>query len=119
MPIVNRYIPFRTFAAVNIFGLIFVKKGYKFTEADLRHELIHTRQMRELLFIPFYIVYFGEWLVRLVQYRSLLRAYFNVSFEREAYLHQAERDYLKKRPLYAWRHYLRKASAAQNASSRR
>ena len=101
MPIVNRYIPFRTFAAVNIFGLIFVKKGYKFTEADLRHELIHTRQMRELLFIPFYIVYFGEWLVRLIQYRSLLRAYFNVSFEREAYAMQEDLNYKYKRKKFA------------------
>lgn len=117
MPIVNRFIPFRTFAAVNIFGLIFVKKGILFTETDLRHELIHTRQMRELLFIPFYMVYFAEWLVRLVQYRNPLRAYCNVSFEREAYENQSDKDYLKNRRLYAWCHYMRKKPAHQNAAS--
>ncbi len=106
MPIVNRFIPLRTFAAVNIFGLIFVRRGNKFTADDLRHELIHTRQMRELLYVPFYIAYGTEWLVRLVQYRSPLQAYLNISFEREAYAHQSDTDYLKTRRHYAWWHYL-------------
>ncbi len=106
MQIVNSFIPFRTFAAVNIFGLIFVRRGNKFTDDDLRHELIHTRQMRELLYVPFYIVYGIEWLVRLIQYRKPLRAYLNISFEREAYVHQSDTDYLKTRRHYAWRKYL-------------
>lgn len=108
MPIVNRFIPLRTFAAVNIFGLIFVRRGNTFTPADLRHELIHTRQMRELLYLPFYIVYGIEWIVRLIQYRSPLKAYLNISFEREAYAHQAEGNYLTTRRHYAWLKYFRK-----------
>ncbi len=108
MPIVNRFIPLRAFAAVNLFGFIFVRRGNKFTTDDLRHELIHTRQMRELLYVPFYIVYGIEWLVRLIQFRSPLRAYLNISFEREAYAHQADVKYLTTRRHYAWWRYLRR-----------
>ena len=108
MPIVNRFIPLRAFAAVNLFGFIFVRRGNKFTTDDLRHELIHTRQMRELLYVPFYIVYGIEWVVRLIQFRSPLRAYLNISFEREAYAHQADAKYLTTRHHYAWWRYLRR-----------
>ncbi|MCR4993784.1 MAG: hypothetical protein K6A32_00105 [Bacteroidales bacterium] len=100
--IVNRFIPFRGFTAINLFGLIFVRKGMPFTAADLRHERIHTRQMLELLVIPFYMFYVLEWLVRLVQHRNLLRAYLSISFEREAYKHQHDSDYLAHRRHYAW-----------------
>ena len=107
MPIVNRFIPLRAFAAVNLFGFIFVRRGNKFTTDDLRHELIHTRQMRELLYVPFYIVYGIEWLVRLIQFRSPLRAYLNISFEREAYANQWDEHYLEHRRPYSWTKYLR------------
>lgn len=74
----------------------------KFTEDDLRHERIHTRQMLELLILPFYLWYGIEWLLRLVQTRSALRAYLRLSFEREAYAYQSSPDYLKHRRPYAW-----------------
>ena len=37
---------------------------------------------------------------------SRLRAYYQISFEREAYEHQKEPDYLNSRTPFAWRHYL-------------
>ena len=37
-------------------------------------------------------------------------AYRNISFEREAYANQRNLNYLKERPLYAWRHYMRPAA---------
>ena len=106
MIITNRFIPFGTFLAINLFGLIFVRKGQKLTEVDLRHERIHTRQMRELLYVPFYMIYLVEWLVRLIQYRHFMSAYLSISFEREAYAHQFEPDYLQQRRHYAWLRYL-------------
>lgn len=100
--IVNRFIPFAGFTAINLFGLIFVRRGREFTDTDMRHEQIHTRQMLELLIIPFYLIYIIEWLLRLAQTRNLLIAYRRISFEREAYLHQSDPDYLLHRRPYAW-----------------
>lgn len=105
--IINRLIPFRGFTAINLFGLIFVRKGMTFTEVDLRHERIHTRQMLELLVVPFYLIYIIEWLVRLILTRHPLRAYLSISFEREAYAHQSDPDYLRHRRPYAWLKYLK------------
>ncbi|MCR5180588.1 MAG: hypothetical protein K6C30_05170 [Bacteroidaceae bacterium] len=113
MIIVNRFLPLRGFSALNICGLILVRRGSPFTSADLRHERIHTRQQRELLFLPFFLLYSLEWLFRLLQtghpFRSssLLRAYLSISFEREAYSHQHDPRYLSRRPPFAWRHYFR------------
>ena len=78
-----------------------------FTDADLRHERIHTRQMLELLVLPFYLIYLAEWLVRFVRLRHPLRAYLAISFEREAYAHQSDPTYLRRRPRYAWLRYWR------------
>ena len=53
----NRFLPFGPFLAINLFGIIFVRKGRAFAPVDLNHERIHTRQMRELLYVPFYLIY--------------------------------------------------------------
>lgn len=106
----NRFIPFGSFVAINLFGFIFVRRGEDLTVTGLRHEHIHTRQMRELLFLGFYLWYLLEWLVRLVQLRNGKRAYFAISFEREAYAHQAEPSYLQHRKHFAWWRYMRAGS---------
>jgi hypothetical protein len=63
----------------------------------VNHEKIHLRQQLELLVIPFFIWYFLEYLVRLVQYKNADLAYRNISFEREAYANELNLDYLKNR----------------------
>lgn len=89
---------------INIFGTIWTRSPHQITPRILNHERIHTAQMRELLFIPFYIVYFIEWLLRLVEYRHWYKAYMAISFEREAYSHDSDAAYLAHRPHYAqWR----------------
>lgn len=103
--IVNRFIPFRGFTAINIFGLIFVRRGMAFTDVELRHERIHTRQMFELLVLPFYLWYILEWLLRFIVTRDAFRAYRTISFEREAYVHQDDPDYLHRRRHFAWFRY--------------
>lgn len=96
----NDYIPFKGFKAINLFGIVFVHKECRMTATDLNHEAIHTAQMRELLYVPFYVLYVLEWLWLLSRYRKRHEAYRNISFEREAYAHQAEPDYLKARPKF-------------------
>lgn len=86
------------FLAINLFGVIFALR--ELTPSELNHERIHTAQQRELLFLPFFLWYVAEWLVLLLKYRNMLQAYYHIRFEREAYRHQGEADYLKRR-----RHY--------------
>lgn len=73
----------------------------------MNHEAIHTAQMKELLYIFFYLIYGVEWMVRLVQYRNSKEAYYNISFEREAYVNDDNLNYLKTRKGFAFKHYLK------------
>ncbi len=101
----NNLIPFRGFAAINLFGILFVRKGVRLSRRLLNHERIHSHQQLEMLVLPFYILYLAEWLVRFVisGFRGH-RAYRAISFEREAYAHEADLDYLSRRPVFAqWR----------------
>ena len=98
----NKWIPFKGFKAINLFGICFVRKPHKMTPHDYNHENIHTAQMRELGYIFFYLIYFVEWLYRLVFHTST--AYCGISFEREAFEHQYDYDYLEHRERFAqWR----------------
>ncbi len=72
----------------------------------MNHELIHHRQQIELLIIPFYVLYVSHYLLNRMKYPDHDTAYRNIVFEREAYAHDAEADYLKKRQLFAFRKYV-------------
>lgn len=110
-------IPFKGFVAINLFGVVFVRKEirppFNFSPREydriLMHELIHTAQMKEMLYIPFYVWYLLEWLVRLVIYRNAKKAYCNISFEREAYNKQANFGYIlhRERKRYAFLKYIK------------
>jgi len=101
----NRMVPFKGFDAVNVFGMLLVRPGLEPDEELINHEAIHTRQMREMLYVGFYVWYFVEWVVRLFMKGN---AYRNIGFEREAYLHQDDLHYLQHRKHYAWFKLLRK-----------
>ena len=72
----------------------------------LNHEQIHLRQQAELLLVFFYVWYGLEFLFRLLQYKDRHKAYKNISFEREAYRHESETDYLKRRSAYGFFKFL-------------
>ncbi|MBR1804089.1 MAG: hypothetical protein IJ775_04205 [Muribaculaceae bacterium] len=95
----SRHIPFGHFSAINLLGVLFVHPGVYLSSELINHERIHTRQMLELGIIFFYLIYVLEWLVRLTMRGN---AYRNISFEREAYAHQRDLDYLSHRRPYAW-----------------
>lgn len=103
----NKLIPFKGFRAVNLFGILFVRGDTRVSERTLNHERIHTAQMREMLYLPFYLWYVLEWIVRLFMAGD---AYCNICFEREAYEYEGT-DYLPKRGWFAWlKHYGRSSS---------
>lgn len=102
----NKIIPFKGFMAINLFGIMFVRKEYRTyfeqEQSCLNHEMIHTAQMKDLWYIGFYVAYFLEWIYRLIICPK--RAYRSISFEEEAYAHEFDIDYLKTRRKFAqWR----------------
>lgn len=108
--IVSRFLPPKGFTAINLFGIIFTRNREEIDEHVIRHEAIHSQQMKYMLYVFFYIWYVGEWLVRLMQYRNPKIAYYNISMEREAYINDQDSQYLQNRKPYAWTKYLRKKS---------
>ena len=102
--IYNSFIPFSGFVAINIFGIMFVRNEYKnkISNKIINHEAIHTKQMKELGYIPFYIIYVIEWFIRLFGKGN---AYRNISFEQEAYNNENNLKYIKNRKNYVWIKY--------------
>lgn len=101
--IYNSLIPFRGFAAINLFGHVFARWEYEpVSDRTIRHEAIHTAQMRETGYVGFYLLYLIEWLYRWARLKDAHAAYRAIRFEREAYAHQDELDYLTHRRPYAW-----------------
>ena len=101
----NPLLPPRRFEAINLFGMLFCRQNTVLTKRLIQHESIHTQQMRDMLFFAFYLWYLGEWIVRIPMKSN---AYLNISFEREAYQHMDDEDYLQNRRPYAWIKYLKK-----------
>lgn len=104
--IYNSIIPFKGFIAINLFGVLFVRKEYKgkIDKSTLNHESIHTAQMKELFYIPFYILYFLEWVANCIVCRNMIIAYYNISFEKEAFANEVNYEYLSTRKRFAqWR----------------
>lgn len=96
-------IPFRGYKAICLWPFIVVRKGKTVNWDDINHEKIHGRQQLEMLLVFFYLWYLVEWLVRLCMKGN---AYKSISFEREAYEHECETDYLDSRKPYSWLKYL-------------
>ena len=107
--IINDFLPTPGNIAINLFEQVFIRRDIwevrseKAKAETLNHEAIHSAQMRELLWFFFYIIYGIEWLVR-VFIDGPKNARNNTSFEREAWEHEEDMDYLKTRKHYAqWR----------------
>ena len=90
----------KNYLAINLFGFIFTRRDLD--PVELNHELIHSAQQRELLYIPFFIWYGIEWLVLYFKYRNWTTAYFHIRFEQEAYRNQYDLEYLGNRKPYRY-----------------
>ena len=86
---------------MNLFGFIFARKECEpLSKVTLNHEAIHTAQMKEMIYVGFYLWYVIEWFVKLFIYGK--EAYRNISFEREAYAYEGYEGYLSIRKRYNW-----------------
>lgn len=106
--IYNQILPTKGFVAINIFGFVFARKKYApLSLKTINHEAIHTVQMKETLYIFFYLWYGIEWFIRWLCYGfNSNKAYRNISFEREGYSNDSNLGYLKIRTNYSWIKYL-------------
>ena len=108
----NKYIPFKGFRAINLFGILFVRGNAEISERTIRHETIHTKQMQEMLYVFFYLWYCIEYVYRVFWYAWKVNkpkaksAYHAISFEREAYANEHDTEYLKNRKSWNWTKYL-------------
>lgn len=97
----SKHFPFRPFGGITLFCFIIFRSDMFVRASDMRHEMTHVRQQMEWLVVGFVILYFGEFLFNYLRYRDFMEAYYHISFEREAYAHEHEPDYLKRRKLWA------------------
>lgn len=103
------HVPFLWVHGMALFPFVLIKyKHYASNERLLNHEQIHLRQQLELLVIPFYIWYLTEYLWLRLRGMKHKQAYYNISFEKEAYDQEYDLDYLLYRPAWNFRKYLRK-----------
>lgn len=61
--------------------------------------------MKELLILPFYLIYLAEWIIGLFRYKGkMMKSYYSISFEREAYRHENDKNYIINRRRFSqWR----------------
>ncbi len=99
--IIIKRLPFGgNFLAINLFGFIFALR--ELNPVELNHELIHSAQQRELLYLPFFVWYGTEWFILYIKYRDFTKAYYNIRFEKEAYRHQHDESYLSSRKHFSY-----------------
>lgn len=105
----NKYIPLRGWSAVNLFGVLFAREEAEVTERTLRHEYIHTLQMRETGYVGFYLWYAVEGLAKCLRHGK--KGYYRIGFEQEAYLYDryGSADYKANRRPFAWTEYVNRA----------
>ena len=89
--------------AITIFPFIISRE--EMTPEVLNHEMIHLHQQRELLILPFYILYVFYYFKGLMAHKDKHNAYFMIPFEQEAYQNENNLDYLKTRKRFAWRRF--------------
>jgi len=107
MILLCKYIIPKGYSSITLYPFVFLK-GIKLKENVilLNHERIHIVQQKELLVLFFYIWYVVEFVIRLVVSKNWNTAYRNISFEREAYAHESNLAYIKKRPRWTFLKYL-------------
>lgn len=103
----NKWIPFKGYKYINLFGLIFTRDASKINAKEYNHEKIHLKQMQEMLWLPFYLWYGVEYcIIRLLRFFDKQDVvYHDVSFEEEAYNNENNYAYPETRKHYEQKSY--------------
>jgi hypothetical protein len=102
----TRHFPFGSYTTINLFGILFTKNK-KLSKRTINHERIHTKQMKEMLFIFFYLWYGLEYIIIRLFHAKQNDAYHDVSLEEEAHNNDDNQDYIYLREHYTWLKYIR------------
>lgn len=102
----TRIITFGFASAITLFPFVLVRHDIKLQKSLIRHERIHLMQQKELLILPFFILYFFDYLLRLFYFRNHHKAYRNICFEKEAYCNESNPYYQQNRKHFNWLCYL-------------
>jgi len=102
--------PMESLAGLTLWPCLFIdgqvemkkKRGKVVVDDTTAHERIHLAQAAECGVLPFYALYVGESLARVLLGDGVDHYYMRLSFEREAYLHEDEPAYLQIRHPFAW-----------------
>lgn len=100
------WITFGFASGITLFPFVLVAPQVPLKARLVRHEKIHLEQQKELLVLPFYLLYLLDYLFRLLKCRNHYLAYRHISFEREAYENDHKQHYLSKRKPWSWLNYL-------------
>jgi hypothetical protein len=89
--IYNKFIPFKGYKAMNLFGIVFVRKGAKFDTYD------------------YYLWYAIEYLIIMffAKWNKQSERYHDVSFEEEAHNNDHDLEYIRTRKHYSWVKYVK------------
>jgi hypothetical protein len=105
--LVFKYLIPKGFRGFTFYPFVFLSdKKDKKNAVLLNHENIHIKQQLELVVVFFFIWYGIEFLIRLMRYKNRREAYYNISFEREAYTKEKDLDYLKQRSFWSFLKYV-------------
>lgn len=105
--IVNKRLLSGRFKGITLWPFVIVKnQNLKKDRFFLNHEKIHLRQQLEMLVVFFYIWYAAEYFIRYSQTGNSLKAYKNISLEREAYRRENDLSYLNNRSFWAFLKFL-------------
>lgn len=88
--------------AVTLFPFILVRSELMDDDILINHESIHIEQYKELLFLGFFLIYAYDFMKAIFSGHSWESAYHEIRLEKEAYAHEADKDYLKSRRRYNW-----------------
>lgn len=106
--IVSKYLIPKGYRGLTLYPFVIIRNYLdKNDKVLINHEKIHIRQQIELLIVPFFVLYFLEFILRLIQFKDRNKAYRNISFEREAYANEKNLCYLENRSLWRFIKYVR------------
>ncbi len=106
MFIFSKHIFVSSFNALTIWPFIILKhKNLKDNKIIVNHEKIHLRQQMELLWFIYFIWYLLEFSINMIKYKDFMSAYYNISFEKEAYKNEKNLTYLRKRKFWSFLKY--------------
>ncbi|MDP5229953.1 MAG: hypothetical protein NWQ38_06135 [Cellulophaga sp.] len=107
MIVISKHFFYKNYVGLTLWPFIILKNSTLKKDAVLiHHERIHLKQQKELLLVPFYLIYILEWALRSIWYLDTYKGYQNISFEREAYQNETNLDYVSERKSFSFIKYL-------------